>query len=134
MVLCLLTMKKKENVKKKVQFRDDVKQPTEAGMMCTINGDTFYSFTRNTWIRDSGASCHITNDDTGIYDVTDINESIKGSSRIVPATKKGKLHVMYAKSMGLNGCTLKANEVLPEGRCKPVFPNLQTLAGKQELK
>ena len=57
--------KTKESKKKKVWFAEDVKQPSEAGMMCTINGNTFFSFTKNTWIGDLGASCHITNDDTG---------------------------------------------------------------------
>ena len=42
MVLCSLIMgSKKENVKKKVWFADDVKQPFMAGMMCTINGNMF---------------------------------------------------------------------------------------------
>ena len=43
LVSCLLmTENKKENIKKKVWFAD-VKQPAEAGMMCTIDGDTFFS-------------------------------------------------------------------------------------------
>ena len=70
---------------------EDVKQPSEAGMMCTIDGNTFFSFTKNIWIGDSGASCHITNKDTGIYDIINIDELIQGSSSIMPATKKGKL-------------------------------------------
>ena len=37
MVLCF---------KKKVWFTGDVKQPSEACMMCTINGDTFFSSQR----------------------------------------------------------------------------------------
>ena len=61
-------------------------------MMCTVDGDTFL-FTMNTWIRDSAASCPITNDDTGLYDVANINESIQGSYSIMPAMKKGKLQV-----------------------------------------
>ena len=44
--------------------------------MCTIDDDMLYSFTKNTWIGDSGVSCHITNDDTDMYGVTDIDESI----------------------------------------------------------
>ena len=60
-------------------------------MMCTIDCDTFFLFMMNTWKGDSGASCHIINKDTGIYDVTHINESIQGSSGIVPAMKKGEL-------------------------------------------
>ena len=62
-------------------------------MMCTINGDIFFLLTMNTWIEDSGASCHITNDDTGLYDVTNINESIQVSSGIMLVTKMGKLQV-----------------------------------------
>ena len=70
-------------------------------MICTIDSDTFNSFTKNNWIRDSGAYCHITNNDTSMYDVTDIDESIKGISRIVPATKKGKLHVNVCQVNGI---------------------------------
>ena len=76
---------------------EDVKQTSE---MCTIDGDTLYLFTKNTWIGDSGASCHITNGDTGMYDVTDINELIQGSSGIMPATKKDKLHLYVQQVNG----------------------------------
>ena len=70
---------------------EDVKQPSGAGMLCTIDGGTFFSFTNNTWIGDSGASCHITNDNTGLYDISDIDKLIQGSSGILLAAKKGKL-------------------------------------------
>ena len=95
LLLCLFMMSesKKEIKKKTVRFVEDVKQPLEAGMMCTIDGDTFFSFTKNTWIGDSGASCHITNNNTGLYDITDIDKSIQGSSSLIHATKKGKLRV-----------------------------------------
>ena len=47
-VLCLLTMEiKKEDVKKKVWFTEDVKKPMEAGKICTINRDTLFLFTKN---------------------------------------------------------------------------------------
>ena len=36
----------------KVRFASDVKKPTEAGILCTIDGEMFFSFTKNTWIRD----------------------------------------------------------------------------------
>ena len=62
-------------------------------MMCTIDGISFHSFTKNTWIGDSGASCHITNDEKGMFNVIEIQESIQGSSGTMPATKKGKLGV-----------------------------------------
>ena len=61
--------------------------------MCTIDKDIVFSFTKNTWIGNSSASCHITNNDTGLFDVIDINKSIKGSSDVMPAMKKFKLWV-----------------------------------------
>ena len=81
---------------------------------------------KNTSIGDSGASCHITNDDNGMYDIIDINEPIQGSSGIIPATKKNKLRRTGPHSM--------ACEVLPYSRGKSVFPNEWTLVGKQDLK
>ena len=59
---------KKENVKKKVCFTEDVKQPSEAGIMCAINGNTFRLLTKNMWIGGSVVSCHITNNDTGLFE------------------------------------------------------------------
>ena len=101
MVLCLLMIEsKKECVKKKVRFTEYVKQLLEAHMMCTINGDMFYSFTKNTWIRDLGASCHITNNQKSIFDITDINELIQGRSSIIPAMNKGKLYVIVQQVDG----------------------------------
>ena len=57
---------KKEKVKKKVCFVANVKMPIEAGVFCTIDGYTFFVH-KNTWLGDSGASCHITNDDTHLF-------------------------------------------------------------------
>ena len=54
----------------------NVKKPTEAIILCTIDGETFHSFTKNTWIGNSGASCHTTIDDTVLYDITEINKSV----------------------------------------------------------
>ena len=52
--------------------------------MCTINEDTYFSFTKNMWIEYYGAIYHIMNDDT----IIDIKKSIQGSSSIMPAIKK----------------------------------------------
>ena len=117
---------KKECKKKKVWFMEDVKQPSEAGLICTIDGDTFFSFMKNTWIGDSGASCHITNNDTGLYDVMDINESIQGSSGIMPATKKGKLQV---KVRQVNG-TEQVHTLWPAKFCPNAGANLFSLTCK----
>ena len=45
----------------------------------------------NMWISDLGALCHITNDDSGMYDVTDINELVEDSSGSMPITKEANL-------------------------------------------
>ena len=72
MVLCSLTAEnKKENAKKKFGCRGC--ETALQGWYDLHDADTSYSFTRNTWIGHSGALCHITNDDTGLYDITDID-------------------------------------------------------------
>ena len=63
----------------------------EIVMLCTIDGWTFYSFTKNIWIRNFGASCHITNNDTGLCDITDINKLVQGSLGNISAAEKGKV-------------------------------------------
>ena len=63
-------------------------------MMCTMDGTSFHLFTKNTWIGDSSASCHITNDKKGMFDVIEIDKLIQGSSGTIPSTKKGKLRVI----------------------------------------
>ena len=68
--------------------------------MCTINGDTFYSFTKNTWIGDSGASCHITHDDTSMNDITNMDKLIQSSFSIMLTIKKGKLHINVQQVIG----------------------------------
>ena len=74
--------------KKKVSFANDVKlkmlhadllPSMEAGMTCTINGEIFFSFTKNMWIGYLGTLCHISNDDSGLYDVTNINKHVQVS-------------------------------------------------------
>ena len=64
----------------------------EAGMLCTINGETFHSFTKSTWIGDSQALCNITNNDTSLYDVTKI-KLVQGCLGNMPAMKKRKQQV-----------------------------------------
>eukprot|EP00984_Skeletonema_dohrnii_P022875 scaffold11976_cov67-Skeletonema_dohrnii-CCMP3373.AAC.1 len=63
----------------------------EKGLRCTIDGQVYPSFTKKTWFGDTGASCHITNDDSGMYEVESIDEPIAGIGRdCIRATKKGK--------------------------------------------
>ena len=91
-------------------------------MMCTINGDRFFLFTKNTWIKDSGASCHITNDDTGLYDITDIDELIQGSSSIMSTMKKS------APSQGMpSQVTYQVHTLWPVKFCPKAGANLFSL-------
>ena len=93
LVLCAFihkTADQKAEIKKKASFADNTKFKTvqadlsctnqDAGMMFTIDGETFFKFIKNIWIGDLGASYHIPNDDSGLFDVTNINELIHGSS------------------------------------------------------
>ena len=96
---------KKENIKKKAWFTENVKQPSKAGMMCTMDGDAFFSFTKNAWI-DSSASCHITNNNTSLFGNININIMIQGSSGIMPATKKASYMSTSNNSIGQSRFTL----------------------------
>ena len=57
LVPCLLMMEIKEEkeTKKKVQFTDNVEKPMESVVLCTINRETFHSFTKNMPIGNLGA-------------------------------------------------------------------------------
>ena len=38
---------------------DNIKKPMEAGMLCTINDETFHLFIKNTWIGSLGDLCYM---------------------------------------------------------------------------
>ena len=63
----------------------------EEGMMSMIDGETFFTFTKNTWIGDFYTSSHIFHDGSGLYDAIDINQSVQSSLRSMFVTKKCKL-------------------------------------------
>ena len=81
---------------------DNVKKPTKAGILCAMDRETFHSFTKNAWIGNLGASCHITYDDIGLYGITNINKFVQGNLGI---GKKGKLQVKCVKLMEANNNT-----------------------------
>ena len=72
----------------------------EAGMFCTIDRETFLLSTKNMWINDSSASCHMTNNDTCFYDVTNINKLIQASESNTCTTKKDKLWINVCQVNG----------------------------------
>ena len=82
LLLCTIINKGMVKQKKKLNFANYMGIKTlhadllpsyqEAGIMFTINEETFYMFTKNTWISDSGTLCHVTNENTGLCDITKI--------------------------------------------------------------
>ena len=73
---------------------------------CVPSMGHMFLFTRNTWIGDYDASCHITNDNTSLFDIIDIDELIQGSSGNISATKMASFMSMSNKLMELNGSIL----------------------------
>ena len=59
---------------------ENAKKPREYDMLLTIDGETFHLFTKNTWIGNSGGSCHVTNNHTGLYNVVKINKLVQGNA------------------------------------------------------
>ena len=105
LILCSLMLEnEKEKVKQKVWFKENVKLHWEAGMLCTIDGETSYLFIRNMWIRDSGSN----------YKVIEIHKFIQGILGCMP-TIKGELCIKVKQVDG-NGSPLLASEVLSQGR------------------
>ena len=86
-------------MKKKVRFADDEKIKTlhanllpptqEAGMICMIDGETLFTFMKKTCVSNLGAFCHITTTNSCFYNITNINESLQGSSGSILTTKRG---------------------------------------------
>jgi hypothetical protein len=67
--------------------------------------------TKNTWLRDSAASCHLCDDDDGMFDWNHINVPIKiGNSKALIATKIGKLRRTIVQKDGTTVDVEKQNE------------------------
>ena len=65
-----------------------------------MTGDTL---TKNTWIGDTGASCHMTNLADGMFETTDIKEQVEVvNSTKMNATKIGKCRGVIEQKDGNN--------------------------------
>ena len=76
-----------DDTKMKPLHRDLLPTSQEIGMMCTIDGEMFFKFMKHAWISDLHALCNVTINDSGLHDVTNINELLQGGSGNTPATK-----------------------------------------------
>ena len=84
--LCLIINDNSKQVqeKKKIDFVDKIKfkalpgalfsSTHEMSMVCAIDEESFFTFTKYTWIGNLEALCYVSHDDTEVYDVTNINK------------------------------------------------------------
>jgi len=76
-------------------------------------------FMENMWIADASTMCHVTNDDSGLYEVTEVTESVRlGNGHTVYSTKKGKLEVVLPTMKKQKGTTITLENV----QYVPKFP------------
>ena len=75
---------------------------------------------KNIWIGDSGASCHMTNEANGLFEIRNIDEEITiGNGKPMKATKVGKLKVETVNRDGTKTqFTLGGVKLVPELYCK----------------
>ena len=73
----------KDQKNKKFELMFDSTIHIDHNHVCTINGKTFFVFTKNTWIGNTGGSCQITNYDNDMFDVKTVNETVHRSSRTI---------------------------------------------------
>ena len=121
----------KEIIKKKVWFTADIKQSSEAGMMCTINEDNSYLLQRTC---KSEIFLHHLTLHTSFFHIININKLIQDSSGIMTTTKRQVTSQCTASPWDWMCPHSMTHEVLPQGSCKPVFPKVQTFAEKNNFK
>ena len=78
------------------------------------------ALSENTWIGDSGASCHMTNDDNGMFDCKQIDEDIMiGNGKPMKATKVGLIRLETMQQDGsIRSFTMTNVKFVPELYCK----------------
>jgi len=75
---------------------------------------TTKKITNKTWIADSGATCHITNEKTGLYDTESIYELVTiGDGKTVHTLLNGKLDVKVESDDGPMTATLNDVKFIP---------------------
>ena len=80
--------------------------------ICMMAG---YSFNRDTWLADSGASTHMGNSDEGMYEIEEIDSPVTiGDGKSLRATKVGKLRRTVVQA---DGKTMDV--ILPDYKCVP---------------
>jgi len=87
------------------------KKPSEKGMDAVLMTMCGLTKVENTiWIADSGASTHITTMDVGLFNVRSVNVPVQiGNSKLVYATKIGKLTIKYQNKKGEEALLLLKN-------------------------
>ena len=106
---------------KRSSCKSEKEEPLEETVLTTIEDACMINstkFTSNTWIGDTGATSHMTNNDKGLTNVQVINQRIKmGNSKHMMATKKGTLPCTIKQANGKDvQCSLEV-KVIPEIWC-----------------
>jgi len=58
------------------------------------------NFSKNTWIAAMSATCHVTNDDSGLYELTEKKEKVRlGDGQVIYMTKVGEVEVAVGNRM-----------------------------------
>ena len=117
-----------DEANKKIEKNKNVKNVTDDdGGVAAPMGDLIInfsakevSFSKNTWIGDSGASCHMTNDDNGMFDWSKIDEEITiGNGKPMKATKVGSLRLETVQKDGkMRSFTMTNVKYVPDLYCK----------------
>ena len=91
--------------KEKIWFTENVKKPMDAGMLCTIDGDTFHSHTKNRLIGNCGTSCHVSVLPIFLKSPISMNQYREAQEVCLPPNKEN-FALMFAKLMVQNGYIL----------------------------
>ena len=112
------------HVKLKAPHTDFLPSSHETSMMCTIDGDSFYTLTKNAKVGKSSAVCHTTNDVPSMFDIIDINKLMQRSFCNMKTAEKKSWVWISDRFMGKIPTHSMACEVLQEGGSKYVFIEL----------
>ena len=82
----------------------------------TVCEQKYDALCKDTWIADSGATSHMTNNGDGMYDIEEYNSSVKvGNGKNISITHKGKLDVLIMQKDGKQYFSTLTNvKLIPE--------------------
>ena len=100
----------------------------------SFSNENTSKISNNFWLGDTGASCHMCNDDTHMYDYKLIKSEVQvGNGNLVNAEKIGKLKVNVKQQNGTHKCiTIEDCKYVP-GLTTNLFSILKALSNKWDI-